>query len=221
MDGAGKSTQIENLRAALQSMGFRVRVFTFWDDVVVFSKAREQVTVKAFKSEKGVGTPERPVERRDKNVRAWYLSVMRAGLYFCDALHLRGIVSRETLTSTDVIILDRYLYDELVNLPLRNRIIRLYIRVLARLIPTPDIAYVLDAVPMAARQRKPEYPLDFLLECRNDYAQIASMLGLTLVPALQVSSVSELVIRRATEAVLGLVTDTPNARKARSLRSAA
>ena len=75
VDGAGKSTQIENLCRAAEELGLRVRRLAFWDDVVVLKPWREGFVHKVLKSEPGIGTPERPVNRRDKNVRRWYLTV--------------------------------------------------------------------------------------------------------------------------------------------------
>lgn len=54
---------------------------------------------------------------------------------------------------------------------------------LLRLAPKPDVAYLLDAVPEAARQRKPEYPLEFLHQYRSSYLELRSMAHLVLVPA--------------------------------------
>src|SRR6266851_150359 len=88
MDGAGKTTQIENLRAALEVMGLRTAVAAFWDDVVVFSRYREGFVHKVYGSERGIGAPGRPVNRRDKNVRRWYLTFSRHVLYLLDALNL-------------------------------------------------------------------------------------------------------------------------------------
>ena len=39
-----------------------------------------------FKGEKGVGSPDKPVNRRDKNVRSWYMTTVRLLLYFLDAM---------------------------------------------------------------------------------------------------------------------------------------
>ena len=80
IDGAGKSTQINALKSCLAENALQVRSLEFWDDVVVFSRFREGVTHKVFRSEKGVGAPGKPVQRRDKNVRAWYLSLLRSAL---------------------------------------------------------------------------------------------------------------------------------------------
>src|SRR5512135_858370 len=116
LDGAGKTTQIENLRALLESRGLRTELLAFWDDVVVFSRYREGFVHKVFKSERGIGAPGKPVNRRDKNVRGWHVSLARHGLYLLDAMNLRRVLARRALNAggrtPDVIILDRYIHDE-------------------------------------------------------------------------------------------------------------
>ncbi|HZW50317.1 MAG TPA: hypothetical protein VFF05_00520, partial [Rudaea sp.] len=91
LDGAGKTTQIENLRSYLEARGLRTRLLAFWDDVVVLSRYREGFVHKVFKSERGIGAPGKPVNRRDKNVRGWHVNLARHGLYLLDALHLRQV----------------------------------------------------------------------------------------------------------------------------------
>ena len=188
VDGAGKSTQIENLRQRLEAAGFRVRLLAFWDDVVVGCRFREGFVHKAYKSERGIGAPGSPVERRDKNVRRWYLTLLRHLLYFADALHLAWVVALfryAELDGRDVIIFDRYIYDELANLPLSSRPTRIYIKLIELMVPRPDVAYLLDADPEMARARKPEYPVDFLQHSRRAYKNLALMTrSMTFIPAL-------------------------------------
>lgn len=188
LDGAGKSTQIENLRDLLRRQGLTVELLAFWDDVVVLSRYRESFVHRVYGSEKGIGAPGKPVERRDKNVRKWYLHLARHGLYFLDALNLAFVVRKARRLGADVVIMDRYIYDELANLPLSNTLTRLFVRCVAALVPRPDVAYLLDADPEAARARKPEYPLEFLHHCRRAYFLLARLLGtMTIVPPLPLS----------------------------------
>ncbi|MGI9101295.1 MAG: dTMP kinase [Terriglobales bacterium] len=191
MDGAGKSTQIENLRRALEARGLRTGLLAFWDDVVVLARYREGFVHKVFKSERGIGAPGKPVNRRDKNVRGWYVSLARHGMYFMDALNLRRVLAGAR--GAEVIIMDRYIHDELANLPLANPLTRAFVRFVAAIAPRPDVAYVLDADPEAARERKPEYPLEYLHICRHSYHRLATMLGLTVVPPLPITEASRAV----------------------------
>ena len=210
LDGSGKSTQIENLRTRLEAGGYTTRLLAFWDDVVVLPRYREGFVHKVYKSEIGVGAPGRPVRRRDKNVRKWYLTLVRHALYFLDALHLALVVARARRSRVDVIIMDRYIYDELANLPLSSRMTRAYIRLVEVLVSRPDLAFLLDANPEAAHQRKPEYPVDFMHQCRAAYHQLAAMLGtMTLVPPLPLEEA-----KHSVEAAIGNFTELVGVGKA-------
>ena len=189
LDGSGKSTQIANLTSYLRDRGLAVHNLAFWDDVVVFTRYREGFVHKVYGSERGIGAPDRPVNRRDKNVRKWYLSIARHFLYLADAIHLRVVVGKARRSSAQAVILDRYIYDELANLPLSNLLTRGFVRAIAWLAPRPDVAYLLDADPEAARARKPEYPVDFMRKCRAAYFHLAELLGtLTVIPPVPLSA---------------------------------
>jgi thymidylate kinase len=196
IDGAGKSTQIEALCARLNGIGLRVLLVTFWDDVARLKRIREATGHTLFKGDKGVGTPAKPVNRRDKNVQSWYMTAARFWLYFMDAISLRIVVAKTLRADADVVIFDRYLYDELANLSLRNRIARAYVRLLLTFVPQPDISYVLDADPVQARARKPEYPLDFLHSSRASYLALSELVGrMTIIAPQPVEDVGRQVLQ--------------------------
>ena len=198
VDGSGKSTQIENLRCALHAAGLSTRLLAFWDNVVVGVKYREGFVHKVYKSERGIGMPGRPVQRRDKNMRGWRLTMARHFLYFLDTLNLLRVVAREKKAGAEVIILDRYIYDELSNLNLSNPLSRAFVRFIRAVAPKPDIAYLLDADPASAYERKPEYPLEFMQDCRQAYFELANLLGtLTIVPALSLAEAKKAIWKEA------------------------
>src|SRR6266404_3042452 len=218
LDGSGKSTQIINLVRALHASGYRTKQLAFWDNVVVGSRYREGFVHRAYKSERGIGAPGKPVARRDKNVRRWYLTLARHLLYFADAVNLRFVVGAARLTGANVIILDRYIYDELANLPLSSPLTRAYVRFVNWMVPKPDIAYLLDADPEAARARKPEYPVDFMRECRRAYKNLASIVGgITIIPPLELEA-AKAAVQRAFEEKAVL---RPVAQQGTEVRSAA
>ena len=177
IDGAGKSTQISSLETWLVSSGLRTTLLTFWDDVVCFSRGREFMSYKAFKGDKGVGSPEKPVQRRDKNVSSWPLTMMRCGLYFADAVNLCIRIRQAKKNDVNVLIFDRYIYDELANLPLTHKPARVFARLILKLVPQPDAAFVIDADPVAAHARKPEYPVEFVRRNRESYLRLAKLAG--------------------------------------------
>jgi thymidylate kinase len=203
LDGSGKSTQIDNLRVRLEAAGLNVKLLTFWDDIVVMTRYREGFVHTMYGSEKGIGAPGKPVNRRDKNVRAWYLTLARHVLYLLDAMHLRMVVKATLKSGNDAIIIDRYIYDELANLPLERPISRSFINILERIAPKPDIAYLLDADPAAAHKRKPEYPVDFMHKCRAAYYRLASLLGtMTIIPPLPLAEAKLAVVTACDKTIL-------------------
>lgn len=202
IDGAGKSTQIDNVCRRLEQEGLRYRLLTFWDDAAQLKSLREGAGHKIFGGDKGVGSPEKPIERRDKNVRSPLMTLVRLGLYCLDALSLRAVARRALHSGVDVVIFDRYIFDELANLDLRNPAARLYVRAMARLVPRPQLAMILDANPTQAHARKPEYPLPFLLENRNAYLRLSEFLGsMTVIPPMPLDQAKAEVARRVMQLI--------------------
>jgi|ERR1039458_4072374 thymidylate kinase len=197
IDGAGKSTQIRRFCARMEQAGLRYSLVTFWDDVARFKGLREGAAHAIFKGDRGVGSPAAPVNRRDKNVRSWMMTVVRLCLYMADAISTRSLMRRSVRTNADVVIFDRFTYDELANLNLENAVMRAYARMIIKFVPQPHISFLLDADPAEARARKPEYPLDFLQFSRNSYLALSKMIGcMTIIAPLPAGEVEREVLIR-------------------------
>jgi thymidylate kinase len=181
IDGAGKSTQIDLLLHHLQQAGISHKLYTFWDDIACLKSVRERASHRVFKGDRGVGSPSNPIRRRDKNVKSWYATALRFVLYTLDAVKVRtflkGLKGRAL-----IVIFDRYLYDELANLPLQHEFARVYVRGILRLIPKPDVAILLDADPESASSRKPEYPAEFVRENRDAYIALSRLAQMIVIP---------------------------------------
>src|SRR5262249_6139329 len=138
----------------------------------MFSGFRELCSHLVFAGDKGVGSPENPIQRRDKNVSSWPTMVMRLLFYLIDAASLTYKFAKARTSNADVVIFDRYIYDEFANLPLQHWFVRFYIGMMMKLVPKPDVAYIIDADPAQARLRKPEYPYEFLQRNRAAYLEL-------------------------------------------------
>lgn len=200
IDGAGKSTQIQALRTRLEQDGLQVLLIRFWDDIARLTGLREGAGHRIFKGDKGVGTPTAPINRRDKNVNSWVMTGVRLFVYFFDAISVRLAVEKAMRSGADLVIFDRYIYDEFANLTLNNAAIRAYIRLIMKFIPEPDISYLLDADPAKARARKPEYPIEFLQSNRLAYLSLNDLVGgMTVIGPMPIQEVERAVLRYARE----------------------
>jgi thymidylate kinase len=195
MDGSGKSTQIEQLCNDLANSGFTVKRVEFWNNVVAFSSLRADFSRKVLQSDGEVGHPDKPAQRNDKNARKWYLIAGRHVLYLFDAIKLRRVVNRLLTRETDVIVFDRYIFDQLATLPLERSFTNAYAKFILKLVPRPHISFLIDAVPEVARARKPEYPLDFMHRYRKAYLQLSTIAGLTVVPPLDIEEAHRAILR--------------------------
>ena len=211
IDGAGKSTQIGSLATRVTRDGLCVKVVRFWDDVARLKGIRESSGHRIFKGDKGVGSPEAPINRRDKNVQSAWMTCVRMFLYLVDAVSLRYTVRKVVASGYDLVIFDRYAYDELANLNLQNPMIRVYVRILMIMVPRPHVSYLLDADPAQARARKPEYPLDFVRSNRDAYLRLAKLVGgITVLSPKPVDEVEAEVIAHVSGQLSCEVTEHPH-----------
>lgn len=198
IDGAGKTTQMTALSNYLTHEGYRVAHITFWDDVAVLSKLRAGVSLTVLRRSEAV--PGQLPLRNDKNVRTWYLMLIRAFFYLLDTLSLRRTVTQLRSDGRDFIIFDRYIYDQLVQIRSRRWIARAYIRLLLSLAPTPEFPFILDASPDDAFARKPEYPLDFMRSYRQAFLSLrACVPHLAIVGPSSVDETQRLIVQRIAE----------------------
>lgn len=198
IDGAGKSTQIRQFCAGLEQAGLRYSVVSFWDEVAQLKGLREGASHVIFKGDIGVGTPEAPVSRRDKNVRSPMMTLLRLCIYLVDAVSTRTFMKRTKRSDADVVIFDRFIYDELANLRLENAIMRTYARMIAGFVPKPDISFLLDADPVKARARKPEYPIEFLQFSRKSYFALNEIIDcMTIIAPMSIREVEQEILSRA------------------------
>jgi hypothetical protein len=108
------------------------------------------------------------------------------------------VSARALRSGCDLVVFDRSIHDELANLDLTKPVHRMYAQLIVKIVPAPHISYVLDADPAQARARKPEYPIDFLIENRRAYLNLSKVIeGITVVPALPMDEVQQMVLEKA------------------------
>ena len=177
LDGAGKSTLIEGLRASLERDGHAVAVLHMNDNVGVYAYARAarnwllRLLGREAPEQLPPGSdpldPARPVNRtrlrrairRVRYAILWSQTVRRC-IYPIDLLIFTLYrLAFEKLTKR-VFIMDRYFYDTLVDLSESGP--SLWNRVLAWITLTPDVPVLLEVAPERAFGRKGEYTIEYL-----------------------------------------------------------
>ncbi len=172
IDGAGKTTQIEHLSEFLQTLGLCITRLSFWDHVAVWSSLRAGVGGTREGSKPTDLNSGSVVPRNNKHVQKWYLTGARSWFYVFDVLRLRRVLASELVRKSDVVIFDRYVYDQIANIDTRSFAARTYGRFLLGQAPVPDLAFVVDASPIEAFARKPEYPLEFMHRNRQSFLRL-------------------------------------------------
>lgn len=173
IDGAGKTTQIEQLSELLQKLGFRVTRLSFWDNVAVWSGLRAGVGGTVPMPEDAGELDGNPfVPKNNKHIRKWYLTMARSGFYVLDVVRLRRLLASYPARNSDVVIFDRYVYDQIANIDSQSFAARTYGKILLKQTPVPDLAFVIDASPATAFARKPEFPLDFMQKNRQSFLRL-------------------------------------------------
>lgn len=184
IDGAGKTTQIELLASSLSQRGCRVLRLTFWDHVAVWSRMRAQVGQRTADSFAPDSSRPSFTPKNNKHIRTWYLSAARSGLYIFDLFRLRGLLASDDVRNSDVVIFDRYIYDQVANIYSSSLAARMYGHMLLNVTPAPNLAFLLDASPVAAFARKPEYPIEFMQQNRENFLRLRQLIPqLITIPA--------------------------------------
>jgi len=187
LDGAGKSTVIGDLVAALRSEGRRCAVRHMNDDVGIYAYLRRlrdallrtavagalHTTPRPDGGQRAPATRVRSAARRVRNALLWSRTLRRliypldVVIFLAYRLYHEGMRGR-------VLIMDRYFYDTLVDVSDGRP--SAWLRLLERITPTPDVAVFLDITPEESYARKGEHTMEYLRRRGRAYAELFSWL---------------------------------------------
>ena len=153
LDGSGKSTLIAHLKDSLEQENRKVAVSHMNYDVGLYSLLRSLLKKGSKRAEvsDGHGPLDRAFENHfiSKAARLRYLLVWNKGfrlaIYPLDVLIFLGYRLYIEKVNQQVLIMDRYFYDTLVDLTGAQRTLRT--RLLSWLTPTPNLSIYLDCNP--------------------------------------------------------------------------
>lgn len=187
LDGAGKSTLAEALQAKLGEKGVRAAVLHMNKDVGLYAylrTARDELKrlvgfshVRAVRPDNSTLSSTEP--RQGSRAKAALLEVRRRIIWsrslrrFVDIgdlgtfLLYRLVVER---VRGRVLIMDRYFFDRIADVADGKR--WGYLRWFSKLIPTPDLAVLVEVSPQEAFSRKGEYSVESMTRRRQLYQEI-------------------------------------------------
>ncbi len=183
LDGSGKSTLIEHLKESLEQDDRKVFVSHMNYDVGLFAIVRS--LIKRPIKDRAHAPRERAFENnfKTRSAKLRYLLVWNKGLrlliYPLDVLMFLGYRFYVEKMNRQVLIMDRYFYDTLIDITGARR--SFPTRFLSWLTPTPNLSIYLDCNPEKAFGRKNEYSVDYLKRRRLSYLKLISDLPRMLV----------------------------------------
>lgn len=173
LDGAGKTTLITELALALESSGRTVTRLTMYDDIGLYSvirRIRGNPTELPKDPDQQRSVPDGERQRPARPVLQAALGVLRARplkrLLLPLDLSLFLVKRSRVMRKADVLILDRYFYDSLVEL--RGEA-AWWGRAFLALLPSPELSVFVDVDPGVAFSRKGEYDVPELSRRERAY----------------------------------------------------
>ena len=196
LDGSGKSTLIAWLKAELERRNRPVTVLHMADDVGVYACLRSVRERLQRLAGRGSGAaPQRPrwagpppasglrgLARKGRDAILWSRSLRRA-VYPVDLAIFLAIRLFVEKVRRRILVTDRYFYDTLVDVAVDGRPPSLWVRLLERLTPVPDVPVFLDVSPEESYARKAEYSVAYLARRSAAYRALAPLVPSALVLA--------------------------------------
>ncbi|PYP42099.1 MAG: hypothetical protein DMD43_04155 [Gemmatimonadetes bacterium] len=176
LDGAGKTTLIEWLRADLERQRKPVTVLHLNDHVGIYASARA-LRDRLLRRPPSDGPPRMEPSGtllgRLRDALLWS-KVLRRLLYPADLLIFLCYRVYVEKLKRRILIMDRYFYDTLVDVTAGQDWRRrgLWPRLLARLTPRPDLPILLEITAEEAFARKGEYTVEYLRDREIAYHRV-------------------------------------------------
>lgn len=172
IDGAGKSTQIELLVKALKERGFKVNacesMFTYFLLKPIIGILRSATS----------SPSDGPVKRNNSLIpKLWFLFAF-ADIWAGYILKIRPMVDKY-----DFVIADRFYTDIWANLLYYGYCPDWAFRFLIKMLPRPDVAFMLQADPKIVQKREQEFPPNYYEEQTKIYKRLCTLVKFNIINA--------------------------------------
>lgn len=174
LDGSGKTTIITGLKEHLEASGYEVKILTMYDDASLYAVLRSMrdFFIGRRNVHKDIKLDEEIESKRSKSyfygaVRSRYF---KRAIFIFDILTLL-LIKKFFVGSRKILLMDRYLYDYLVDLLDHEFNIKNLERI-TNILPKPMLSIFVDVPGEIAFSRKGEYDPAYLDWRRTAYREI-------------------------------------------------
>ena len=164
MVGTGKTTAIKQIVVAMQREGITPAHWRFQRLACITLRPARS----GSRAADGHSDPTR--EHRGIGYQSRPLTAFRVLGYLVRIVAFRLFCRRPPVPAAAVA--DRYFYDSLAHYDLDTRRGRLYTAILRRMMPRPDVAFLMVASPQTVALRRPQYTADYLRSVSDGYNRV-------------------------------------------------
>jgi thymidylate kinase len=167
--GSGKSTTARIIVDSVRQGGQRTATLWHFRSLPCFRFAKGPGTGRDSQPDKSDTESERRPDYRPRS-----LSAAKAIGYLWRILLFRAYLARNA-HSADVIVTNRYFFDNLAHFTLSTRRERTYTRVLRAFMPVPDVGLLLVAAPDTIAERRPAYSSHYVEHVGQGYRRLTGL----------------------------------------------
>lgn len=191
LDGTGKTTYAEMVADRMRKRGKKCRRFHAIRDSLSYFFTHKIV---GGVSEKAKQAAESGLRDKGGRFTSGILAFVKKGFLLVDILLFNICYGWLKGKENDILVADRYFYDELVQARYLGIAGRLFSLVYEKLIINPDVAFFVELTPEKAYGRKNEYDIEYFKAKSPIYGDTCKGRGFRIIPDVSLSE-AELLIK--------------------------
>lgn len=205
IDGSGKTTQAKKLQMNLQNQGVQCK-YVYGRIIPLFPRPFMFLGRKIFLKDSNIYTDFNNYSSKKKEVfKNKFLSKTYQNFIIFDYLVQVFVKIKIPLLFGFTLVSDRYAYDTIitdlsVDLNYSDEVLRNMLINLFKVIPAPDIVFLIDVPEEIAFGRKDDVPdINYLRERRNTYLKVANWCNLIIIDGSRtLYEIEKLILTRVT-----------------------
>ena len=170
MVGSGKTTAVRHILNVLRREGIEAADWRF-QRLPCITLSTTPPPAKPVRKEPSVRRPPGPL--RGEGYRARALTSATTFGYLVRSLAFR--IYRRWPPTAAWAVSNRYFYDSFAHFDLSQGYGELYVRLFRRIVPKPDLAFLMVASPETVAERRPQYSVDYIVRVEASYRRLRAL----------------------------------------------